>query len=62
MQELGQLAELSGLENMKNLNVVVTHMKPTDNHEETIKKQLMDANSLGVNLIFPEQGVAFDLK
>ncbi|MEO6283941.1 MAG: 3',5'-cyclic-nucleotide phosphodiesterase [Dyadobacter sp.] len=62
MKELSQLAELSGLENVKGLNVVVTHIKPAGNNEELIKKQLLAANTLGVNLIFTEQGVAFDLK
>ncbi|WAC10462.1 3',5'-cyclic-nucleotide phosphodiesterase [Dyadobacter pollutisoli] len=62
MKELNRLAELSGLENVTGLNVIVTHIKPTGNNEETIKKQLRSANSLGVNLIFPVQGVAFELK
>jgi cAMP phosphodiesterase len=62
MKELTQLAELGGPEHMKNLNVIVTHIKPAGNNEELIKKQLTAANLIGVNLNFPEQGVAFELK
>ncbi|MBL0739674.1 MBL fold metallo-hydrolase [Chryseolinea lacunae] len=55
--------ELSALDkaadhSIKGLPVVVTHMKPNDDHEAKIKSQLQTSNSLGVNLIFPEQGKA----
>lgn len=62
MKEFGVLAELAGKEHLKNLNVVVTHIKPSGNNEETIRRELNAANSLGLRLIFPEQGVKFELK
>jgi cAMP phosphodiesterase len=62
MKEFGVLAELTGKEHLKNLNVVITHIKPTGNNEETIRRELNAANSLGLRLIFPEQGVKFELK
>ncbi|WP_342086645.1 3',5'-cyclic-nucleotide phosphodiesterase [Dyadobacter sp. OTU695] len=62
MKEFGVLAELAGKEHLKNLNVVVTHIKPTGNNEETIRRELNAENALGLRLIFPEQGVKFELK
>lgn len=54
-EELQALEKFSGKGQLQNLNVVITHMKPLGNREETIKKQLIDLNSLKVNFIFPEQ-------
>ncbi|GGC13543.1 MBL fold metallo-hydrolase [Dyadobacter sediminis] len=62
MKEMNKLAELAGKDKMHKLNVVVTHIKPTGNSEEQIKKQLASENKLGLNLIFPEQGVGFEIK
>lgn len=62
MKELNVLAALSGVESMKGLNVVITHMKPTADNESKIKAELASDNALGLNLIFPEQGKAFELK
>lgn len=62
MKELANLGAVSGNQNMKNLNVIVTHIKPTGNNEKTIKEQLKLGNKLGINLIFPEQGSALQLK
>jgi cAMP phosphodiesterase len=62
MKELEVLAELAGKAQMRNLNVVVTHIKPVGNNAETIKKELNEANSLGLRLIFPRQGVGLTLK
>jgi cAMP phosphodiesterase len=61
MQELVQLGELAGREHMKKLNVIVTHIKPTQAHERRIIHELASGNTLGLNLIFPEQGVPIDL-
>ncbi|MCC9135654.1 MBL fold metallo-hydrolase [Pontibacter silvestris] len=61
MQEMGNLNNLSGTNAMQGLNVVITHMKPTGNSEEIIKRQLRERNSLKLNLIFPEQGEAITL-
>ncbi|MBO9617297.1 MAG: 3',5'-cyclic-nucleotide phosphodiesterase [Dyadobacter sp.] len=62
MKEFEVLAGLAGKEHLRNLNVVVTHVKPVGNNEETIRKELGAANNLGLRLIFPEQGVKFELK
>jgi cAMP phosphodiesterase len=62
MKELGILGDLAGKEHMRNLNVVVTHIKPNGNNEETIRKELAAGNSLGLRLIFPVQGEKFELK
>jgi cAMP phosphodiesterase len=61
MRSMNGLAVLAGNENIKDLKVVVTHMKPTSGFEEKIRKQLQELNSAKVQLIFPEQGVRFDL-
>lgn len=58
MHELNQLAELSGNEALKNLPIVITHMKPLKDREQVIMQQLKNSNPLGVKLIFPEQGKA----
>ncbi|NIJ55278.1 MBL fold metallo-hydrolase [Dyadobacter arcticus] len=62
MRELSNLEKLAGQESLKNLNVIVTHLKPTGNNEQTIRHQLTVANTWGLNLIFPEQGKSFELK
>ncbi|GGN11093.1 3',5'-cyclic-nucleotide phosphodiesterase [Dyadobacter beijingensis] len=61
-KELQTLGNLAGKDYLRNLNVVVTHIKPTGNNEAVIRKELADANTLGLSLIFPEQGVPFILK
>lgn len=62
IKELEVLAGLAGKEHLRGLNVVVTHIKPTGNNEEIIRKELNTGNTLGLRLIFPEQGVKFELK
>lgn len=62
IKEFEVLAGLAGKEHLKNLNVVVTHIKPNGNNEEIIRRELNTANTLGLRLIFPEQGVKFELK
>ena len=55
-EELEKLASLTGKENLKDLNIIVTHIKPTGNNEEIIKKELTENNRLEINYIFPKQG------
>ena len=63
MKEFEVLGGLAGKENLRNLNVIVTHIKPVGNNAETIRKELSaDNNSLGLRLIFPQQGVKLELK
>lgn len=56
MEELNALEKECGTGMLKNLNVVITHMKPLDNREVVIKKQVTENNTFGIKLIFPQQG------
>ncbi|MFC5409496.1 MBL fold metallo-hydrolase [Larkinella bovis] len=56
MHELRALGKRTGPEALNGFPVVITHMKPTGTNETIIKKQLQEANSVNVTLIFPEQG------
>jgi len=58
MQELDVLSSICGKDALKNFPVVITHMKPLKNREQQIKKELTEANSLHVKLVYPEQGRA----
>jgi hypothetical protein len=40
------------------LPVIITHLKLTEGNEALIKRQLAEANSLQMRLVFPEQGRA----
>ncbi|MCF2490190.1 MBL fold metallo-hydrolase [Dyadobacter sp. CY347] len=62
MKELDFLAGISGAGSLRGMNVVVTHMKPGGDNVLKIKAELAADNALGLNLIFPEQGSAFELK
>ncbi|MEJ7684925.1 MAG: 3',5'-cyclic-nucleotide phosphodiesterase [Segetibacter sp.] len=55
MNEIGNLSKLTGEKAMKNLNVLITHIKPAGDHEAQIKKQLHQLNTLKIHLIFPQQ-------
>jgi cAMP phosphodiesterase len=55
MNEMTVLAKMAGKENMKNLPVVITHIKPNGNNEMMIKKELAASNPLGLKLVFPVQ-------
>jgi 3',5'-cyclic-nucleotide phosphodiesterase len=60
LQELTKLNALT--ENkLKPVKIVVTHMKPCGDCEPNIKKQIKEANQLGLSIVYPQQGVAFNL-
>jgi cAMP phosphodiesterase len=61
MQEMQDLAALTGSSALKGFNIVITHTKPPLTSVVKIKKQLLAENALQLNLIFPEQGKALDL-
>jgi len=61
MKEMDKLAVLAGKENMKDLKLIITHIKPTGQNEVIIKGQLSNNNALGLEIIYPEQGTAFEL-
>lgn len=61
MKELHQLEKWAGKGTLKNLNIIITHMKPPLENMVKIKKQLLQQNDLGLQLLFPEQGKRFEL-
>ncbi|MDM1532481.1 MBL fold metallo-hydrolase [Myroides marinus] len=61
-EELGNLAAYVGADKLKDLNIIVTHLKPSGTAIETIKKELADNNLYQVNFIFPIQGQKVNLK
>ena len=60
-EEMTRLKEKTGQKNLENLTVVVTHRKPTKDHPEIIKKELLNDNPLQIKYIFPEQGKKISL-
>ncbi|HEY0272458.1 MAG TPA: 3',5'-cyclic-nucleotide phosphodiesterase [Chitinophaga sp.] len=61
MTELAVLDSLAGRGSLKNLPVLITHIKPVDTNEAKIKKQLAKENTLGVQLLFPQQAKVIKL-
>lgn len=55
MNEMQRLANMAGSEKMKRLKVLITHVKPSGNHEAEIKRQLLQSNKLHLQLMFPQQ-------
>ena len=58
LRELGALGQLAGPAALRGLPVVITHLKPSPGNESLIKEQLAAGNTLGLRLVFPEQGQA----
>ena len=58
LREVGALGQLAGPASLRGLPVVITHLKPSPGNEAVIQKELAAGNSLGLKLIFPEQGQA----
>lgn len=56
MTELGKLRMLTPLEALQKVSFVITHMKAFGIQEKTLKKELVQSNSLHLKLVFPEQG------
>lgn len=56
MTEMNALGKLTGADALKNLNVVVTHLKPPFTSILKIKRELKIENKFGLNLIYPQQG------
>jgi 3',5'-cyclic-nucleotide phosphodiesterase len=55
-QEMKVLASFTGAEALKGLPVVITHRKPSGIKEDQIQKEVLAENTLGLKLIFPQQG------
>ncbi|MGY0040950.1 hypothetical protein [Pedobacter sp. NJ-S-72] len=56
MVELNKLSKLSGIKALQKVAVVITHMKAWGQDEEYLVNELKQVNSLGLKLVFPEQG------
>ena len=61
MNEMNNLAELTGKEQIKGFNIIITHVKPPQLSINKLEAQLKAENDLGLNLIFPEQGKIINL-
>ena len=61
MKEMEDLANVTGKSALKGFNIIITHVKPPQINIDKIKAQLRAENTLQLNLVFPEQGKAFDL-
>jgi cAMP phosphodiesterase len=61
MNEMNNLAALTGKDQLKGLNIIITHVKPPQLSINKLKAQLQTENNLKLNLIFPEQGKAITL-
>jgi cAMP phosphodiesterase len=59
-EELVILSAYCGKEALKDFPIVITHIKPHQDREQKVKKQLADLNTLGVIFEFPEQGKAME--
>lgn len=60
MEELTQLGKLAGNAQLRNLPVVITHIKPSGAQEAAIHQQLQQQNTPGVKLVFPQQGTRLE--
>ncbi len=56
LSEMRDLEGLAGAGSLKGLPVVITHIKPSGNQEEVIRRELTAENPLGLKLVFHEQG------
>lgn len=55
MKEMHVLSKLTGITALSGVTVVITHRKPSGDHEEKIKRQLAAQNDLHLSLVFPQQ-------
>ena len=56
MNEMNVLSNLCGIENLKEVPVVITHIKPSEGGEQLIKQELKNENKKGLQFIFLQQG------
>lgn len=61
LNELQNLAALSGSDNLQKVPIIVTHIKPSGNNEVLIKEQVKERNGNQFKLIFPMQATPFTL-
>lgn len=61
IREMSNLYQLTG-DKLKELTIMVTHIKPCDNCETSIMDELNKANTLGLQFNFPKQGQLLQFK
>lgn len=61
-EEMNVLAQNVGAKYLKNLTIIVTHIKPKANYPALIQQELLSTNQFGINYIFPEQGKRIVIK
>jgi 3',5'-cyclic-nucleotide phosphodiesterase len=61
MEEMTKLNQLSNGQ-LKNTPLYVTHIKPCDSCETTIKAEIQAANKIGLNIFYPTQAAVIELK
>ena len=60
MNEMQQLAILSGLKKLQQVKIIITHIKPVGNNDALIKKELTQLNTMHLSLLFPQQAHKID--
>ncbi len=60
MQEMQSLSTITGKAALNNFPIVITHMKPVGNAEQRIQEQLLQSNTLALQLVFPQQAVPLE--
>jgi 3',5'-cyclic-nucleotide phosphodiesterase len=61
MEEMAKLDQLTN-GHLKNMPLYITHIKPCDNCEVTIKAEIQAANQIGLNIFYPTQASLIELK
>ncbi len=61
MKEMQQLALLASADELQQVPIIITHIKPTGINESIIKAQLKTNNVMQLKLIFPKQGKPISL-
>jgi 3',5'-cyclic-nucleotide phosphodiesterase len=61
MKEMQQLSILAGIDELRKVAIVITHIKPNGNNEAIIKRELNQENTLQLKLVFPAQGDLLEL-
>ncbi|MFZ5976440.1 MAG: 3',5'-cyclic-nucleotide phosphodiesterase [Hydrotalea flava] len=57
LDEMHVLVNLTGINAVQGLPIVITHMKPSGNNEAIIQRQLLQNNALQLQFIFAQQAV-----
>lgn len=61
IEEINNLENKVGKENLKGLNLIITHIKPKKNIHQKIKSQLDVLHQKGINVIFAQQGKVINI-